>query len=133
MGHIWVRAKICSLDGSRCKDVSALVDTGATLSVVPRGLAKELGLRPHRVDKIQTGAGTIEAERAAVIIEIEGRRTVTEAWVSDIIDKPLIGVTTLELLGLQVDPATGRLREAPLLLYAFFGPWRKASKAMNPL
>ena len=117
MGHVWVEARICSLDGSRCKSVQALVDTGATLSVVPRRLAEELGLKPHRVDKVQTGAGVIEVERAAAIVEVEGKKTVTEVWVSDIIDRPLIGATTLELLGLQVDPSTGRLREAPLLLY----------------
>ena len=118
MGHIWVEAKICSLDGSRCRTVRALVDTGATLSVVPRRLANELGLQPYRVDKVQTGAGTVEVERAAAVVEVEGRKTITEVWISDIIDKPLIGVTTLELLGLQVDPSTGKLREAPLLLYS---------------
>ena len=40
-------------------------------------------------------------------------------WISDIIDKTLIGVTTLEILGLEVDPTTGRLREKPLLLYSY--------------
>ncbi len=117
MGHVWVRVRICSLDGSRCVDTRGLVDTGATLSVVPRRLAERLGLQPHRVDRVQTGAGVVEVERAAAIVEVEGRRTVTEVWVSDVIDKVLVGATTLEMLGLRVDPATGRLVEAPLLLY----------------
>ena len=117
MGHVWVNARICSLDGSRCKEVRALVDTGVSLSVVPRGIAEELGLMPHRLDEVHTGAGRVRVERAAAVLEVEGRRTITEVWVSDIIDKALIGVTTLELLGLEVDPRTGRLREAPLLLY----------------
>ncbi len=59
MGHVWVEARICSIGGSRCRTVRALVDTGATLSVVPRSVAKELGLRPHPIDKVQTGGGII--------------------------------------------------------------------------
>jgi predicted aspartyl protease len=38
--------------------------------------------------------------------------------ISDVIDKVLIGVTALEVLGLQVDPLTGRLKEWTALLYA---------------
>ncbi|MFB6490800.1 MAG: hypothetical protein TU35_006095 [Thermoproteus sp. AZ2] len=37
--------------------------------------------------------------------------------ISDIIDRVLIGVTTLEVLELEVDPVTGKLRERALLLY----------------
>ena len=117
MGHVRVRARVCSLDERVCRDVEALVDAGATLTVVPRGLAEELGLRPHRRDRVETGAGVIELERAAAVVWLEGRKTVTEVWVSDIIDRVLVGATTLEMLGLTVDPRTGRLREAPLLLY----------------
>ncbi len=117
MGHVWVEARFCSLDEERCEDVRALVDTGVTLSVVPRSLAVKLGLKPHRVDRVETAAGLVELERAAAVVWVEGRKTVTEVWISDIIDKPLIGATTLEMLGLTVGPRTGRLREAPLLLY----------------
>ena len=49
--HVWVDARICSVDGSRCKVVRALVDTSAAL-IVPRRIAEELGLRPHRVDRV---------------------------------------------------------------------------------
>ena len=117
LGHVWVRARICDLGERVCRDVEALVDTGATLSVVPRRLAQELGLEPHRRDRVETGAGVIELERAAATVWLEGRKTITEVWVSDVIDRVLIGATTLEMLGLTVDPRTGRLREAPLLLY----------------
>ncbi len=119
VGHVWVEARFCSIDRSRCIDVKALVDTGATLSVLPKSLADEIGLKPSKVDSVQTGAGLIEVLRAPAIVVVQGRETVTEVWVSDVIDKPLIGTTTLELLGFEVDPRTGKLREAPLLLYAF--------------
>jgi predicted aspartyl protease len=37
--------------------------------------------------------------------------------ISDTIDKVLIGATTLEILGLQVDPIEGKLKEWTLLMY----------------
>jgi len=41
--------------------------------------------------------------------------------ISDIIDKALIGVTTLEILELEVDPITRRLKERTFLLYSLSG------------
>jgi len=40
-----------------------------------------------------------------------------DVWISDFIDKVLLGVIVLEALGFKVDPKTGKLEETPLLLY----------------
>ena len=117
MGHIWVKAKLCVIDRSKCLYVDALVNTGATLSVIPRKLAEELGVSILRKDKVETGAGLIEVNRGVAIFGIKDKETISEVWVSDIVDKVLIGAVTLELLGLKVDPRTGKLEPAPLLLY----------------
>jgi len=117
MGHVWVTVKVGSEDGSRVIETRALVDTGATLTVVPRAIANELGLRVTGRLRVKTGAGVIEIDRSRALIEIEGRSEVVPVLISDIIDKVLIGVTTLEVLELEVDPETGRLRERALLLY----------------
>jgi len=117
MGHVWVTVKVGSEDGSRVIEARALVDTGATLTVVPRAIANELRLRVTGRSRVETGAGVIEVDRSRALIEIEGRSEVVPVLISDIIDKVLIGVTTLEVLELEVDPETGRLRERVLLLY----------------
>ncbi len=117
MGHIFVKTKICSQEKSKCMIVDALVDTGATLTVLPRHIAQELDIEPIRVDEVQTGAGKMRVERGVAVIIIEGRETITEVWISDIIDRVIIGVVTLELLGLKLDPRTGKLEPSPLLLY----------------
>jgi Predicted aspartyl protease len=117
MGYVWVTVKVGSEDGSRVIEARALVDTGATLTVVPRAIANELGLRVTGRSRVETGAGVIEVDRSRALIEIEGRSEVVPVLISDIIDKVLIGVTTLEVLELEVDPETGRLRERALLLY----------------
>jgi predicted aspartyl protease len=50
-----------------------------------------------------------------------GRGDIIPVLISDIIDKVLIGVTTLEILKLEVDPITGELKERTLLLYSLSG------------
>jgi len=114
---VWVKARIGDPGKRRIVEVDALVDTGATLTVVPRRLAEELELEvTGRVPAMSAGV-KIELERTRIWIELEGREDVVPAVISDIIDKVLIGVTTLEVLGLQVDPVTGRLKEWTILLY----------------
>jgi clan AA aspartic protease len=114
---VWINVKIGSEDGSKIIETKALVDTGATLTVIPREIARELGLRVTGRSRVETGAGVIEMERSRAYIEIMGKKEIIPVLISDIIDKVLIGVTTLEILELEIDPATGTLRERALLLY----------------
>ena len=118
MGHIWVIVKIGCEDASRIIETKALVDTGATLTVIPESIARELGLRVTGKSRVETGAGVIEMNRSRAYIEIMGKSEVIPVLISDTIDKVLIGVTTLEILELEVDPLTGKLRERTLLLYS---------------
>jgi len=117
MGHVWVKARIGDPSRRRVVEVYALVDTGATLTVIPRRLAGELGLEVTGRVPVMTAGGRIELEKTRVWIELEDREDIVSAVISDIIDRVLIGVTTLEVLGLQVDPITGKLKEWPILLY----------------
>jgi len=114
---VWVTVRVGSEDASKVVEARALAGTGATLTVIPRSIAEQLGLRTTGKSRVETGAGVIEVERSRAYIEIMGKSEVVPVVVSDIIDKILIGVTTLEVLELEVDPLTGKLRERALLLY----------------
>ena len=57
MGHSRVVVEISDLERRKSKKVKALVDTGATLAVLPEGLAKELGIEPVGEEEVMTGAG----------------------------------------------------------------------------
>lgn len=39
VGRMWVTVRVVSEDGSRFVETIALVDTGATLTVIPRSIA----------------------------------------------------------------------------------------------
>ncbi len=117
MGIVCVKVRICSLDKSKCVDTEAIVDTGSTLTVIPKNIAEELELKVRRIDKVLTGSGLINIEVSSAIIEIMGKETVNDVWISPSIDRVLIGAVTLECLGLRVDPITGRLVETFQMFY----------------
>lgn len=97
-------------DGS---DLSALVDTGATFSKLPSAVLRRLGVRPDFETTVELGDGRrirrrvgyvrvgLGRKRAPVPVMFGGRR-----------EEPLVGATTLEILGLAPDPVRRRLVEA---------------------
>jgi len=117
MGHVYIKVTISNMERSRAKQVEALADTGATLTVIPQTIAQELGLSEFRKEVVETGAGEVELQRSTARISIDGRETLQDVLVSDIIERVLIGVVTLETLALSLDPLTGKLKEKRLLLY----------------
>lgn len=97
--------------------VKALVDTGASLTALPEKLAGELEIKPVGEEKVMTGAGVISVKTGNAWIKVKGKEKPFGVWISDFIDKVLLGVVVLESLGFEVDPTTGTLKEKPLLLY----------------
>lgn len=117
MGHIWVEVEISNLDKTKNKRIKGIVDTGATLTTLPRTLAEELGIQVFSKDQVETGSGCIYIEKGRAIISIGKKEDIQTVRISDIIDKVLIGCVTMETLGLKANPLTGKIEEAPLMLY----------------
>jgi len=67
--------------------------------------------------RIFTKVAVCAFDKSKASISIAGRKVVTEVWVGDTVSRVLVGATTLEMMGLKVDPRTGRLEPSPLLLY----------------
>ncbi len=118
LGHIETEVTLSSKENARSVKEKALVDTGATLTVLPRRVADELLVKADARTKVLTAAGPLEVELAEVLIEIAGRRATARVTISDIIERVLVGVTTLEILGLAVDTQAGSLKEGYYMLYA---------------
>jgi clan AA aspartic protease len=116
VGYVWVDAVIRNPTTNRSASVKAFVDTGATYTVIPRKIFEELKLPLRGKRKVRTAKSLTELDVCEGVVEIMGRSTPTLILVSDDLDFALIGVTTLELLGLEVDPVTGELKESIALL-----------------
>lgn len=110
--------RIASLNGGGFRDVDAVVDTGATYTVLPATMLHDLGIEPV------TRAGFNLADGRVVDLDI-GRAWVTIGAQSEITlvvfgedNAPaLLGAYALEGLRLAVDPTGQRLVSTNAILY----------------
>jgi len=94
----------------------APVDTGNILTAVPRRAADEPQLPVIGRRRVATAKGAAELDECIGVVEIMGRKAYVHMLASNDVDTVLIGATTLETLGLEVDPTTGKLKEATTYL-----------------
>lgn len=107
----------------RASEVEALVDTGATMLILPEDLVARLGLPVVGRRKVKYADGRVAEVPwvAGAKVVILGREAVCDALVEAAGTTPLIGQIPLEELDLLVDPKSRRLRvnpespDAPLL------------------
>ena len=118
MGHVRVPIRLANpADRAHVIDVeSALVDAGATFTTIPRDYATRLNLDVIGKRQARSAAGPVSIDESYAFFEYDGRQTVTPVWINDSYPGVLIGVITLEALGLAIDPGTGKLIESELLL-----------------
>ena len=118
LGYVRVYGSVANpLNHGLKAEVDFLVDTGAIYSVVPKKIAEQVKLKELGKRKFRTGSGVAEMPIAEAYLTVEGEGVTTIVALSSDENIPiLLGVTTLELLGLQVDPVTGKLKPLDLLI-----------------
>ena len=101
-------------DPDRAWEGLFLVDTGATDSLVPRPHLESIGLRPRgrRVYELANGQ-EITMEVTVGEIEFMGETVGGTILFGDADAEPLLGVTALESVGIEVDPTNQRLKRLP--------------------
>ena len=109
MGTFTVNVWVGNLFSDAGATVAALVDTGATNSMLPAGLLRDLGIEPveSRFARVADGR-RIELQTAWARFAAAGRNAVARVAFGPE-GEYLIGATTLEDLGVVVDPIDGRL------------------------
>ena len=113
MGAIHVDVTIWNpADRSRSWEGPFLVDTGATDSVVPRECLNAIGLVPeaHRIYELADGRQVqmdVEVARIEFLDDMIGGTVVFGEPGTE----PLLGVTALESMGVEVDPTNQELRK----------------------
>ncbi len=114
MGTFTILLQVGDLAGQQFIDIKALVDTGATYTVLPKGLLDQLGiaqegqrrfeLGDHRVVAYPIGYARLRLEDdQAIVLVVFGPEGID----------PLLGATALEHLSLAVDPVHQRLIPVP--------------------
>ena len=110
MGTFSISIQVGNLDGVEFEELTALVDTGATTTVVPASILRRLGVRPTTSQTFEYASGEeVELDMAEIRVRVEGRETGTWAVFGNDATGALLGAHTLEGVFLGVDPYNRRL------------------------
>lgn len=97
--------------------VEFLVDSGAIYSVVPKPILEKLGIKPIGEQEFRLADGTKVVRKKGIALFKYGERI----GGADVIfgeegDYTLLGIFTLEALGLMLDPLKRELKPIPMVL-----------------
>ncbi len=99
-----------SMDGAKSLEIEAMVDTGASYTIVPAYLLREMEIPPIDTIKLVLADGReVEYDIGRVWATIDGNSEVTLVVFGADDARALLGAYTLEGLRLTVDPAHARL------------------------
>jgi clan AA aspartic protease len=116
MGATYIEGVVTGPTG---KKVTArfLVDSGASYTLLPEKAWKRIGLKPKRTELFALADGTtIEREVSEAHIAIPQGDAHTPIILGETGDEPLLGVVTLEILGLVLNPFNRTLQPMRSLL-----------------
>lgn len=115
MGLTHVRVTVRNpSDSERCWESNFLVDTGAVDSLVPRQRLEDIGVRPRgRRSYVLADGRRVEMEVGVAELELMGDLIGSTVLFGDEGAEPLLGVTALESLGIEIDPLSQQLRKRP--------------------
>jgi len=118
MGFVKTKVRVSNPSNpAKHTELERLVDTGATFTLIPRGIFEEIGVEVDARFRLKVADGRfIERDAGTVWIEVEGKGYRVPVVVGDDRGVPVLGITTLEILGLEVDPITKKLKPTEYLL-----------------
>ena len=117
MGLFNVPIGVGDSQGERFQIVEALVDTGATFTILPSPILDSLGVEPQRSGSFELADGSFRDYRIGeTILRVEGEEVSSVVVFVDEDMGSILGAVTLEILGLGVDPVSQRLIRVPYRL-----------------
>ncbi len=116
MGLTFIEATVTGPAGKQ-RRVQFLVDSGASYTLLPLDVWQDLGLKPKRKVTFTLADGTrMERYVSECHISLEDNDGHTPVILGEADDDPLLGVVTLENLGLILDPFKRKLRSMQMRL-----------------
>ena len=125
MGTFNVEIEIGDINAANWGAISALVDTGASMTAAPASVLRALGVEPMATELFQFAAG--ERRRMPVgyaRMKVEGKEIITQMMFNEEGTTPLLGAIALENAFLGVDPVGKRLVPVEGLMLGFTSPPR---------
>ena len=116
MGKVIEKVKLINLfDPEKLVEVEAVIDTGATMLVLPQNIVDELNLRKMREVKVRYANNKTEIKSiyGVVTVEMCGRAGEFNVLAEPEGTQPLVGQIILEQLDLIVDPSTKKVIPNP--------------------
>jgi clan AA aspartic protease len=99
--------------------VEFLIDSGAIYSVVPAAMLERLGIKPLATQEFRLADGTkITRKKGGAVFKYQDRIGVADVIFGEPGDAVLLGMFTLEALGLALDPLRRELKPLPMILAA---------------
>ncbi|HIE38789.1 MAG TPA: aspartyl protease [Anaerolineae bacterium] len=116
MGIIYIEGAVRG-PSDREATVRFLVDSGATYTLVPYQVWQEIGLSPRRSAVFTLADGTtVERRISECYIMLPQGEGHTPVILGEPGDEPLLGMVTLEILGMVLNPFTRTLQPMKMLL-----------------
>ena len=111
MGVFNVSIEVGDLGSTRFETIEAMVDTGASYSILPASFLHGLGIAPYRTLPLTLADGSVrEYELGHAMVRINGDAAPTiVVFGAEDMRVPLLGAHALEGLALKVNPLDGRL------------------------
>ena len=114
MGMFHQRIELAIGQSGPFEFLGALVDSGATYTLIPRPTLTRLGVAPVDVQTFVIADGShLERELGEAVVRIDGRTRTTVVVFGDEAAEPLLGAVTLESFGLAIDPVGRQLIPTP--------------------
>ncbi len=116
MGITYIQGQVKGPKGKRA-EVKFLVDSGATYSVLPKEVWQAVGLKPKRKMTFTLADGTrIERSISEAYLKLPQGEAHTPVVLGENGDHALLGVVTLEILGLVFNPFDRTLQPMRMLM-----------------
>ena len=114
MGETRVSLRLVGPKGDA--EIEMLVDTGSTLTKIPKSVATKIGIAARYKAEVELADGrVVERDESEAIVEFNGMKRTIPLLLGGEGEEPLLGLTTLEIFRLKVNPVTQNLEPAKLI------------------
>jgi len=116
MGKVIEMVKITNLlDPTKSVEVEAVIDTGATMLVLPKNVVNQLGLEKIEEVRVRYDDNRVGIKEiyGGVKLELKGRLGIFDVLAESEGSQPLIGQIILERLDLVIEPSTRKIIPNP--------------------